>query len=111
MRSRSLTAGSRLRIVMLLTSALLFVINPAVPNRRNQIVLADRPLAMVHEICQQIERLGFEVDQRATAPQLATVEVEPAIIERVNHLRLPGAGRPPSTTKKEDNREPQKSHP
>ncbi len=47
-----------------------------------QIVLADHPVPVLHQIGQQIEDLGFDVNQFAAATQFAALDVEPVVAKR-----------------------------
>ena len=46
------------------------------PYRFQQIILADHAVAVLNEKGEQIERLGFKVDQLCAAPQFAALDVE-----------------------------------
>jgi len=59
-----------------------------------QVVLADHAIAVLHQIDQQIEDLGFEGERLATAPQFAPLAVEHVIAGREEHLALPKGRRP-----------------
>ena len=66
----------------------------ALPDRGDEIVLADHPLAILDQVDQKVEHLRLERDQLAVAPQLAPVRVEDIIPEKKLQLcRLPVADR------------------
>jgi hypothetical protein len=48
----------------------------APPDRREQIVRANDPIAIPHEVDQQVERLRFEGNRRAAAAELTSVGIE-----------------------------------
>ena len=55
--------------------------DPSVPDRIEQIVLADDALAFAHQIVDQVEDLRFDRDQRIRAPKLAAVGIEREILK------------------------------
>jgi hypothetical protein len=46
---------------------------------------------VLHEEGQQVEDLGFQVDELGAAAQFAALDVEPVIAKRQNHARSPEA--------------------
>ena len=53
----------------------------ALPNRVEQLVLADDSIAVANEVNKQIEHLRLDVNYRAGAPQLLPCEVDVEIGE------------------------------
>ena len=51
---------------------------------------------MLHEEGQQVEDLGFQVDELGAAAQFAALDVEPVVAKRQHHARSPEASRPAS---------------
>ena len=64
--------------------------NAAVPDARDQVVLADHTVAVVDKILQQVEDLRLNRDKVCAAPQFAPIEIEAIVFEQINH-----AGGPP----------------
>jgi hypothetical protein len=56
-----------------------------VPDRRDQVVLADDPLAVADQKRQQIEYLGSDRNQDRPATQLAPARVQDEILEKITH--------------------------
>ena len=73
--------------------------DPSAPYRLQQVVLADDPIMVLHQIDQEIEDLGFDGNQLGAASQLAPLAIEHMIAEREEHLPLP-KGRWPSILNK-----------
>ena len=61
----------------------------AAPDRGDQIVLADHPIAVLHEIHQQVEHLRLHGDGFAAAPQLAPTHVKDLIRKGKLHFDRP----------------------
>jgi hypothetical protein len=57
----------------------------AVLDGAQQLVLADDPLRLLHEINQQVEDLRLDHDRLAAAPQLAARDIEDYILEPQPH--------------------------
>jgi len=55
----------------------------------DQIVFADHPLAVRHELQQPVENLGFERDQLIPAAQLAPLDSEQMVGKPLSQSRLP----------------------
>ena len=53
--------------------------DPSVPDRRDQVVPADDPVAVLHQVREQVEDLGLDRDELRTAAQLAQLGVKPMI--------------------------------
>ncbi len=67
------------------------------PHLLQQIVLADDPVAVPHEIAKQIEGFGFEIYNLAAAAQFAAFDIEPITAKRQQHDRSPGEDLPVSS--------------
>jgi hypothetical protein len=63
--------------------------DPPVPHGIQKFVLADHPIIVPDEEDQQVERLGFEVNQLGAAVQFATIDVEAVLAKHQNHRRPP----------------------
>ena len=57
------------------------------PNRADQIVFADYPVAIANHVLQQVEHLRFDGKQFIAATKFAPVAVKRKILENVQHLR------------------------
>jgi len=57
--------------------------DPAFPDGRQEIVLADHTFTIVKQICQEVEDLWPDRDGRSRAPKLAPFVVENAIFDRI----------------------------
>ena len=66
-----------------------FRYNPAVPNRRYQIVLAKEALAVSDQGFKQIKRLRSDWDHDHPTTQLASVAIERKIFEQIQQLAVP----------------------
>src|SRR5258708_38166019 len=53
--------------------------DPAAPDRRDEIILADDALAILHQVDQEIEHLRLDRDPRAAPVQLAPGRITPVI--------------------------------
>jgi hypothetical protein len=62
----------------------------SVPDRCDQIVLADDAFAVADEVFQEVEDLGLDRDKAARAPQLTPVAIENKVLESVGQIPLPG---------------------
>ena len=51
----------------------------------DQLVLADHPVAIAHQIDEKVEHLRLERDPLAAAAQFATLDIEHMIAERESH--------------------------
>ena len=51
------------------------------PDRLDQLVLADHPARVLHQIAQNIERLGPQLNVFVTAPQRASLQVQGVDVE------------------------------
>lgn len=65
------------------------------PDRRDELVLADHPLALTDEIRQEIENLRLERNRVTAATQLTPVDIEHAVAERKDHRRSRSIRGPP----------------
>ena len=59
------------------------------PNRSDQIVLADHALPVADQVFQKIEDLRLDRNQIGPAAQLAPVGIESTILEQIEQLPLP----------------------
>ena len=62
------------------------------PHRRDQVVLADDPLAIADEAEQQVKDLGLDGNKLAATAQLAPRSIEQMIAEPELHRASPRAG-------------------
>lgn len=69
--------------------------DPPAPNRPQEVVLADNPVAVQHQVNQQVEHLWLERHRFAVAAELAPVDVEHLIAKGKFHGRSPRPGRVP----------------
>ena len=58
----------------------------------DQIVLADDPATVAHQIDEKIEHLRFERDRLLAAAQFASLDIEHVIAKPENHPPLPRFG-------------------
>ena len=63
--------------------------DPAAPDRRNEIVLADDTVAVLHQINQQVEHLRLDGNRFVAAAQLATAVVKRMIAKEKLHVGAP----------------------
>src|SRR5262249_24790865 len=63
--------------------------NSTTPNTRDEVVLADDPVTVPHEINQQIEDLRLDLDQIGAASELAPVDVKAMFPKAKFHDRSP----------------------
>jgi hypothetical protein len=56
----------------------------SLPDRRNQVSIADDPVAIADEELQQIKDLRFDADELVSAPQFAPIGVKRIIAEEVD---------------------------
>ena len=65
----------------------------AAPDRGDQVVLGDDPVAVLNQIDKQIKDLRLDLDQIRAAPQLAPADVERIVAEngtaRLPRIRIP----------------------
>ncbi|MGA8259294.1 MAG: hypothetical protein WB783_03690 [Arenicellales bacterium] len=61
----------------------------SLPHRFEKIGFADNPVTLPYEINEQVKHLGLKLDQLAVAPELAAIDIEPAVSEGNNHSRSP----------------------
>ena len=66
--------------------------NAPAPNAVYQIVLADDPATIAHQIDKKIEHLRFERDGLGPAAQFAPLDIEHVIAKSENHPRSPRLG-------------------
>jgi hypothetical protein len=59
--------------------------DPPVPDRCDQVVLGHHPVAVLHEIEQQVENLRLDRDRLGAAPQLSSGLVEAELAKRKPH--------------------------
>jgi hypothetical protein len=62
-------------------------------NAVDQIILADDPATVPHEIDEKVEHLGFERDEFGPAAQFASLGIEHVIAKPENHPCPPGPAR------------------
>jgi hypothetical protein len=60
--------------------------DPSAPDRSQQIVLAEHPIAVSDEEFQEIENLRFDRQQRGPSAQLAPLRVENVIFEQIQQF-------------------------
>ena len=65
--------------------------DPPAPNALDQIVLADDPPAVAHQIDEKVEHLRFERYRLGPAAQFASLDIEHVIAKPENHPRSPGS--------------------
>ena len=63
--------------------------DPASPNRGDEIVPGDDPVAILHEVDEQIEDLRFDCNRRSAAEQLPRSDVKYVISKKKLHLCSP----------------------
>ena len=63
--------------------------DPAAPDRSEEIVLADDAVAVLHQVDQEIEDLGFHGNGLGTAAQLPPVGIKPAVGKEKFHVAAP----------------------
>ena len=73
---------------------------PPLPDRVQKIVLADHTVAMADQVNEQVEHLRLDRNRLRTAMQLAAIDVERAVFEKVtqSQLRLPRRARRDAST-------------
>jgi hypothetical protein len=59
--------------------------DPSVPNRLENLILADHAIAVGSQIDQKVEYLGLHMDSAPAEPELATGRVEFAALEPDDH--------------------------
>jgi hypothetical protein len=59
--------------------------DPPAPNALDQIVLADDPATVAHQIDEKVENLRFERDRLSPAAQFASLDIEHVIAKPENH--------------------------
>ncbi len=57
----------------------------AVPDRIDQLILADDPVVVFHQVNDEIENLGFDMNERALPAKLLLAEVDLELGEPVLH--------------------------
>ena len=67
--------------------------DPPVPDRRNQIVLADDAIPVFDKVDQNIEDLGLDRDHGVTRAQFTALAVERKILEQKQHVVAPATNR------------------
>jgi len=67
--------------------------DPPSPNAVDQIILADDPATVPHQIDEKVEHLRFERDRLSPVAQLASLEIEHVIAKPENHPRSSGSAR------------------
>jgi hypothetical protein len=68
--------------------------NPAVPDRSDEIVLADDAVAVLHQVDQQVEHLRLDINRLGPAAQFAPVGIKCLIGKKKFHLAPQAAGQP-----------------
>jgi hypothetical protein len=63
--------------------------DPVMPDRRDEIVLADNAVAVLHQINQQIEHLRFDGNDVVTPAELAPVGVKRIARKEESHVAAP----------------------
>jgi len=58
----------------------------------DQIILADNPAPVAHEVNKKVEHLRFERDWLGSAAQFAALDIEHVIAKPENHPALPQLG-------------------
>ena len=56
------------------------------PDRRQQVILADDPIAVAYQANQEIEHLRLDSHKRASSTQFAPICVEGAVFEKIAHV-------------------------
>ncbi|WP_249150125.1 hypothetical protein [Bradyrhizobium sp. JYMT SZCCT0180] len=64
--------------------------HPAMPDRVDQLILADDPVMVAHQVNNDIEDLRLDVDGHALAAQLVLTKVDLEIGKSVSHYHLSG---------------------
>jgi hypothetical protein len=59
------------------------------PDRRQQVVLADDAITLPNQVNQEIENLGLDRHQVRSPPQLAAIRVERTILEQIAQNSIP----------------------
>ena len=67
--------------------------DPPAPNAVDQIILADDPATVAHQIDEKVEHLRFERDRLSPAAQFASLDIEHVIAKPENHPCSPGSAR------------------
>jgi hypothetical protein len=62
--------------------------DPAIPDRLYQFILADNPVMVTHEVDNEIEHLGLDMDGFAKPAQLVLAEVDFELGKSVFHYHL-----------------------
>ena len=65
---------------------------PMPPHPVKKVVLGDDTIAVLDQVHEEIERLRLQVDQRASATQLAAGHVDLALCKPVHHIILTAQG-------------------
>jgi len=63
--------------------------DPAVPDRGDEVVLADDAVAVLHQVNQKVEHLRLDGDGLGAAAELASVGIKPMIGEDKLHVAAP----------------------
>jgi hypothetical protein len=67
--------------------------DPPAPNALDQIVLADDPAPVAHQIDEKVEHLRLERDRLSSAAQFAALDIEHVVTKPENHPRSSGSAR------------------
>src|SRR5262249_6136179 len=70
----------------------------AVPDRREEVVLADHAIAVLDQVNKEIENLGFDSDKLRSPAQLAAIRVERTFLEQIAQYSSPFVMRRPVAT-------------
>ena len=62
--------------------------DPTIPDRLDQFILADNPIAVAHEVNDEIEDLRLNVNGQAKSAQLLLAEVDLELGKPVQHFHL-----------------------
>ena len=62
------------------------------PDRGQQIVLGDDPIAVSHQMNKKIENLGLDGDKRTSPAQFPPIRVEYAVPEIIAQDKIPRVG-------------------
>ena len=66
--------------------------DPAVPDRRDQVVFADDAVAVLHQVNQQVEYLRLDSNGLRTPAQLTPVGIKCMISQEKLHVAVPEPG-------------------